>query len=588
MTAYAAPLAELRFAIEEIAGLPELARLPAFADATPDLVETVLAEAGKLAAGVLDPLNQPGDREGCRLENGVVVLPGGFAEAYRTFAAGGWNAVPFDPAFGGQGLPWSLQTALHEMWAAANLSFSLCPMLTQGVIELLQAHGSPAQKAAYLPKLIEGRWAGTMNLTEPQAGSDLGALKTRARREGERYRITGQKIFITYGEHELAENIVHMVLARLEDAPPGVRGISLFLVPKLLPGEGGPARNDLRCVALERKLGIHASPTCVMAYGDDDGAVGELVGEANRGLEYMFTMMNNARLGVGIQGIAVADRAYQRAVAYARGRIQSRAAGAREPAPVPIIRHPDVRRMLMTMRALTEAARALAFQAAGALDRARHAADPAERARQQARVDLLIPVVKAWSTDIGVEVASLGIQVHGGMGFIEEPGAAQHLRDARITPIYEGTNGIQANDLVGRKLARDGGAAMRDYLVELKREAAAAPADLTPRLAAGIAALERAADHLVRTYPEAVETALAGATPFLRLLGTVAGGVLLARSAGIVAARRAAGAGDADFLAAKEATARFYADNILPLAGGLAEVVTAGGPSTLALDEDAF
>jgi alkylation response protein AidB-like acyl-CoA dehydrogenase len=588
MTAYAAPLAELRFALDEIAGLPELAALPAFAEATPDLVGSVLEEAGKLAAGALAPLNQTGDREGCRLENGQVVLPEGFAEAYRTFTEGGWNAVPFDPEFGGQGLPWSLQVALQEMWASANLSFSLCPLLTQGVIELLQSHGSAAQKAAYLPALIEGRWSGTMNLTEPQAGTDLGMLKTRARRDGDRFRITGQKIFITYGEHEIAENIVHLVLARLEDAPPGVRGISLFLVPKLLPGEGGPVRNDLRCVALERKLGIHASPTCVMAYGDDGGAVGELVGEANRGLEYMFTMMNNARLGVGIQGIAIAERATQGAVAYARARIQSRAAGARDTAPVPIIRHPDVRRMLMTMRALTEAARALAFQAAGALDRAKHAADPAERARQQARVDLLIPVVKAWSTDIGVEVASLGIQVHGGMGFIEQSGAAQHYRDARITPIYEGTNGIQANDLLGRKLARDGGAAFRTYVEELRRDAAAAPAELAPRLEAGIAALERAAASLLQAWPSSVETALAGATPFLRLFGTVAGGVLLASSAATAAARQADGKTSASFAAAKAATARFYAANILPLASGLAEIVTGGGDSTLSLAEDAF
>jgi alkylation response protein AidB-like acyl-CoA dehydrogenase len=588
MTAYAAPIAELRFAMDEIAGLPGLARLPAFAEATPDLVDSVLEEAGKLATGVLDPLNESGDRQGVRLENGVVVAPDGFAEAYRTFTQGGWNAVPFDPAHGGQGLPWSLQVALQEMWAASNLSFSLCPLLTQGAIELLQSHGSPAQQATYLPALIEGRWSGTMNLTEPQAGSDLGALKARARRDGDQYRITGQKIFITWGEHDLAENIVHMVLARLEDAPPGVKGISLFLVPKLLPGEGGPRRNDLRCVALERKLGIHASPTCVMAYGDQGGAVGELVGEAGRGLEYMFTMMNNARLGVGIEGVALAERAYQRAVAYARGRVQSRAAGGRDPSPVPIIRHPDVRRMLLTMRALTEAARALAFQAAGALDRARQGGDAAELARQQARVDLLIPVVKAWSTDIGVEVASLGIQVHGGMGFIEQSGAAQHYRDARITPIYEGTNGIQANDLLGRKLARDGGAAFRAYVETLRRDAAAAPADLQPRLEAGIAALERAAAYLLQTWPSSVETALAGAAPFLRLFGTVAGGVLLARSAATAAARHADGKTSASFAAAKAATARFYAANILPLAGGLAEIVTGGGDSTLSLAEDAF
>src|SRR5437763_2760630 len=458
MSDYLAPLADMRFTLREISGLADVATLPSCEQAAPDLVDQVLDQAAKVAGDVIAPLNAVGDRERSRLENGVVRTPTGFADAYRSYVEGGWNSLPFDPAHGGQGLPQVVSTAVLEIWSSANMSFSLCPLLNIGAVELLQAHGSPEQKRLYLEKMISGEWTGTMNLTEPQAGSDVGALRTRAVKKGDHYEITGQKIFITYGDHDMAANIVHMVLARLPDAPAGTRGISLFLVPKRLVNPDGSlgAHNDLRCVSLEHKLGIHGSPTCVMAYGDRGGAAGYLVGEPNRGIECMFTMMNNARLNVGLQGVAIAERAYQQARDFARQRVQGRPAGVKAEGPLPIIHHPDVRRMLLDMRASTEAARALTYYVAAGIDRARHHPDADERARQQRRVDLLIPVVKAWCTDLGAEVASTGVQVHGGMGYVEETGAAQHLRDARIAPIYEGTNGIQANDLVARKLARDG------------------------------------------------------------------------------------------------------------------------------------
>ena len=431
---YTAPVADLQFVLEELAGISEIASLPGYGDVTPDLVRSVLDEAAKVASGVIAPLNRVGDRQGSRLDNGVVRTPDGFREAYAKFTAGGWNAVAFDPAHGGQGLPWALALAVQEMVTSACMSFSLCPLLTQGAVELLTAHGSAAQKQRYLSKLVSGEWTGTMNLTEPQAGSDVGALRTRAVRDGDHYRITGQKIFITYGEHDLAENIVHMVLARTPGAPLGVRGVSLFIVPKYrVRPDGTPGeRNDLRCVSLEDKLGIHGSPTAVMAYGDNEGAVGELVGEENRGIEYMFTMMNNARLSVGVEGLAIGERAYQQARDYAKGRVQGRAGDGPDATPVPIIRHPDVRRMLMTMRAQIEAMRALVAFTAGSLDRAKRHPDAAERARHQAVVDLLTPVVKAWCTDTGCAIASTAIQVHGGLGFIEATGVAQHYRDARI------------------------------------------------------------------------------------------------------------------------------------------------------------
>ncbi len=577
---YTAPITELRFALDAIADLPGIARLPGYEEATPDLATAILEEAGRLAGEVMAPLNHPGDREGSAFENGVVRTPDGFPEAYRQFVEGGWNALPFDPDFGGQGLPWSLATAVQEMWQAANLSFGLCPLLTAGAVELLQAHGSDQQKMDYLAKLISGEWTGTMNLTEPQAGSDVGALKTRAVRNGDHYLITGQKIYITWGEHDCADNIVHMVLARLPDAPQGTRGISLFLVPKYIVNEDGSLgpRNDLRCVSLEHKLGIKASPTAVMSYGDSGGAVGYLIGAENQGMACMFTMMNNARLAVGLQGVAIAERAYQQARAYAFERVQSRAIdGGRgsKGDSVAIVRHPDVRRMLATMKARTAAARSLTYWAAAALDRSKKEPDAEDRAAAQARLDLLIPIVKSWCTDVACEVASLGVQVHGGMGFIEETGAAQHYRDARILPIYEGTNGIQALDLLGRKLLRDKGAAMTQLIQELR---AGLPQDeaLRQPLAEAIAELDKATAWLLENGAKDIVQGAAGATPYLNLCGTVLGAWLLAR---------AAAAGDD---AARTKTARFYAENLLGESAGLARAVTEGAASTLAFADDDF
>jgi alkylation response protein AidB-like acyl-CoA dehydrogenase len=583
MSDYNAPVTDILFTMKAIAGLDALTALPGYADATADTVQAILEEASKFAGEVLAPLNAVGDREGCTLENGVVRTPTGSKEAYRGFAEAGWNAVAFDPDYGGQGMPWVLTSALQEIWNSADMAFSLCPLLTQGAIEALQYVGTPEQKQTYLPKMISGQWTGTMNLTEPQAGSDLGAIRTRAEPAGEDgvYRLKGQKIFITYGEHDLTENIVHFVLARLPDAPAGSKGISLFIVPKFLPNaDGTPGkRNDLHVVSLEHKLGIHASPTCVMAYGDNEGAIGYRVGEPHRGLEYMCIMMNNARLAVGIQGLAIAERAYQHAVAYARQRVQGAPVDGSKGAP--ILHHPDVRRNLLTMRALTEGMRALVLYCAGALDRAKRHPDKAERARNQALTDLLIPIVKAWCTDQGVRVASIGVQVHGGVGFIEETGAAQYYRDARIAPIYEGTNGIQAMDLIGRKLLRDEGKAMRALLAEMTasvgelKEARAA-------IESGIKILEHATGSVLAGGKRDANQALAVATPYLSVCGTVMAGWLLARSAAH------ANGTDPAFTQAKQATAAFFAANILPDADAEAALVTGGAASTLAFPVDAF
>jgi alkylation response protein AidB-like acyl-CoA dehydrogenase len=594
---YTAPVADLLFALEELAGIEEIAALPGYGDVTPDLVRTVLDEAGKFASGVIAPLNRVGDQQGSRLENGIVRTPDGFRDAYAKFVAGGWNAIPFDPEHGGQGLPWSLTMAVQEMVTSACMSFSLCPLLTQGAVELLTAHGSAAQKQTYLPKLVSGEWTGTMNLTEPQAGSDVGALRTRAVRDGDHYRITGQKIFITYGEHDWTENIVHMVLARTPDAPPGVKGISLFIVAKYLPrADGTPGeRNDLRCVSLEEKLGIHASPTAVMAYGDNGGAIGELVGEENRGIEYMFTMMNNARLSVGVEGPAIAERAYQQARDYAKARIQGRSADGSDPAAVPIIGHPDVRRMLMTMRAQIEAMRAMVAFTAGSLDRAKRHPDAAERARHQEVVDLLTPVVKAWCTDTGCDVASTAIQVHGGLGFIEATGVAQHFRDVRIAPIYEGTNGIQAMDLVARKLMRDRGTSVRALigtmqtsLAQLTGSGAGDLQTIAAQTAGGIRHLARATDWLIDTAMTNKSAGLAAATPYLALFGTTFGAWLLARSALAAYRRQAADRTGSGHLGAKQRVARFYAASILPQAEALAKAVIGGSDPALSLAEDQF
>jgi alkylation response protein AidB-like acyl-CoA dehydrogenase len=592
---YTAPLRDMIFTLQEIAGIAEIATLPGYTDATPDLVQSILEEAGKFAAGVLAPLNRTSDEQGSQLENGVVRTPDGFRDAYAKFVAAGWNSLQFDPAHGGQGLPWAVAAMIQEMVTSACMSFSLCPLLTQGAVELLASHGSAAQKRTYLTKLVSGEWSGTMNLTEPQAGSDVGALRARAARDGRHYRISGQKIFITFGEHDMAENIVHMVLARTPDAPPGVKGISLFIVPKFLVGPDGALgeRNDLRCVALEHKLGIRGSPTAVMAYGDDTGAIGELVGEENRGIEYMFTMMNTARLSVGIEGLAIAERAYQQARDYARTRIQGRAVEGNDASSAPIIRHPDVRRMLMTMRAQIEAMRALIAFVAGAIDRAKRHPDAVQRGRNQSLVDLLTPVVKAWCTDTGCAVTSTAVQIHGGLGFIESTGAAQHFRDARIAPIYEGTNGIQAIDLVSRKLARDGGVGMRELIGAMKTTFEATNSGtegqfVVARLGEAIGQLAVATDWLVAAVKRDKLAALAVASPYLALVGTVAGGWLLAKSA-VAARRRQADAAEyGDHLAARERVAEFYAANLLQQAGGLSAVVLSGGVSTLALAEDQF
>ncbi|CAO3413779.1 acyl-CoA dehydrogenase [Azospirillum doebereinerae] len=599
MSSYSAPVEDLRFVLNEVVGLDAVAALPHCESAAPDLVDAILEEAGKFASGVLAPLNPVGDKEGSKLENGVVRTPTGWKEAYGQFTEAGWNSLPFEPEYGGQGLPWTVAFAVNEMWQSANLSFGLCPLLTQGAVDLLTEHASAEQKAVYLSKMISGEWNGTMNLTEPQAGSDLAAVRTRAvRAEDGTYRITGQKIFITYGEHDLTENIVHLVLARLPDAPAGIKGISLFIVPKFLPNADGTpgARNDLRCASLEHKLGIMASPTAVMAYGDDGGATGFLVGQENRGIEYMFTMMNNARLGVGIQGVAVAERAYQQARDYAKSRVQSKDVADGKGSAVAIIKHPDVRRMLLDMRAKTEAARALALYAGTQLDVSRHHEDPATRAAAAARVDVLTPIVKAWSTDIGCDVASTGVQIHGGMGFIEETGAAQHYRDARITPIYEGTNGIHANDLTFRKTGRDKGAAAKAFIAEMRATAAAletAPGDdlavIRTELTAGLDALDKAVDWIVATQAEGDSRgAAAGAVAYLKLWGNVAGGWMLARSAvKAMEGLRRPGA-NASFLETKLIVARFYAEQILATSPALLPTIASARNTVMALGDDQF
>ena len=579
---YTAPLADMRFALREVAGMQQIAALPGYEHATDDTIDAVLEEAAKLAGNGLAPLNRDGDKVGAKLENGVVRTAPGFAGIYKEFVEGGWNSLPFDPEFGGQGMPWLLAATVQEMWQAANMGFGLVLLLNQGAIDAIHHHGSADQKSTFLPKMISGEWTGTMNLTEPQAGSDLAQLKSRAVKKDGHYLVTGQKIFITYGEHDMADNIVHLVLARTPDAPAGVRGISLFIVPKfLVDADGKPGkRNDLRCVSLEHKLGIHASPTCVMSFGDDGGAVGYLVGEEGRGLSYMFTMMNNARLSVGIQGLAIAERAYQQAAAFAKQRVQSKDDGSDKPQPVSIIHHADVRRMLMTMRAQIEAMRALGYYTAAGIDGALKHADRGAAKKIQDRVDLLIPIVKAWFTDLGNEIASTGVQIHGGMGFIEETGAAQHYRDARIAPIYEGTNGIQAIDLVARKLPMAGGAVVRSYFDELRRTVAHVKAANDPafgttgaRLSDAVESLDRATTWLLGKLDGSPDAALAGATPYLRLFASAAGGCMLAEDA--LAGIRL---DDAE-APARIALARFFAENIAVQAGGLETTITEGGDS---------
>jgi alkylation response protein AidB-like acyl-CoA dehydrogenase len=593
MSAYTAPLKDMRFVLNELAGLGEVAKLPGYGEATPETVDAILEEAGKFAAEVLDPLNWTGDQEGSNWHDGKVTTPKGFKEAYRQYTEAGWPALPFEEQWGGQGLPKLVATAVEEMLTSANMSFSLCPLLTQGAIHALQLAGSDALKRTYVEKMVAGRWTGTMNLTEPQAGSDLALVRTRAVPKGDHYLISGQKIFITYGEHDLAENIVHLVLARTPDAPEGVKGISLFVVPKFLPkADGAPGeRNRAKCASIEHKLGIHASPTAVMVFED---AVGYLVGEVNKGLAYMFVMMNAARFSVGLEGVSIAERAFQRALAYAKDRLQGKdlVQGGKT---VPIIRHPDVRRMLMLMKSQTEAARALAYVVASAMDAMHRHPDADTRKKNQAFVDLMIPVVKGWSTETGIEVASLGVQVHGGMGFIEETGAAQHLRDARITTIYEGTTGIQAADLVGRKIAREGGVTVKGWIALLQAFDAELAKSKSPdiivlrqRLAAGAQAVQESVDFILATAGKDPNAAFAGAVPFLELMGIVAGGWQMARAALISERKVAAREGDASFYAAKIATARFFADHVLSKAPGLAATVSQGAAAVMALSDEQF
>jgi acyl-CoA dehydrogenase len=598
--AYRAPVEDIAFTLKHAAGFAQARAEGLYEDLGDDVLDAVLGEAGRFASEVLAPLNGPGDRFGTPFRDGEVTMPPGWKEAYRDWAAAGWNGLASPAEWGGQALPRALNAACIEMWNSASMAFGIGPVLTMAAIDSLAAFGSEALRQAYLPKLISGEWMGTMQLTEPQAGSDVGALRTRAMRAADgSYRITGAKIFITYGEHDLTDNIIHFVLARVAGAPDGTKGLSLFLIPKFLVGPDGNlgTRNDLRANRIEHKLGIHASPTCHMVYGDHGNCVGYLIGEENRGMACMFTMMNEARLAVGLQGVGIAETATQQAVAYARERRQGRpfqgyappAAGAAAAAgPVPIIVHVDVRRMLVTMRALTRAARAICLATAVALDRSRLAADPAARQAAHERAALLTPVAKAFSTDIGTEVASLGIQVHGGMGYIEETGAAQFYRDARIAQIYEGTNGIQAIDLVTRKIPLSGGAAVRACVDELRETIDAVKAANDPafgataeRLAEAVDGLARSTDWMLDALATRPEAALAGATAYLRLFATAAGGAMLAAEA--LAAARHAGDNGAD-KSGRTAIARFFAENLAAQAPALARVVTEGADAVLAAD----
>jgi alkylation response protein AidB-like acyl-CoA dehydrogenase len=562
----------MRFLPEDVIGLDQLPEHSELGKLDGEMVESVLTPAAKLASEVLAPLNFSGDRDGTVLKDGQVTTAKGFKQAYAQYRDGGWNAVPFGADYGGQGLPWLIAFPLQEMWQGANMSFGLCPLLNQGAIEAIHAHGSEAQKEEYLEKLISGAWTGTMNLTEPQAGSDLSAIRTKAEPDGDHYKIFGQKIYITYGEHDFAENIIHLVLARLPEAPEGVKGISLFIVPKVLK-DG--TRNDVFCTGIEHKLGIHASPTCTMQFGDKDGAVGYLVGEENQGLKYMFTMMNNARLSVGLQGVAIAERSYQHAVAYARERVQGTALTDKTKS-VAIIEHPDVKRMLLSMRAQIEAMRALTYEAALHLDLAEAGDGPA-----QAKADLLTPIVKACGTDMSLEVTSIGVQVHGGMGFVEETGAAQYYRDARILPIYEGTNGIQAADLVFRKIIRDEGKAVTAYLGELmviinELEDLA----MKQSLQGALKSLMAATTWILENAPQEPDQIAAVSVPYCRCFGIVAGGVMMLRSATIAEEKLKSG-GDKEFYTQKRNTAKFYNTHILPQAKGYSQTVMEGAQSVL-------
>ena len=597
MVSYKAPLKDMLFVMNELAGLSTINVLPGCEDATADTVEAVLEENAKFCGNVVAPLNHPSDKDPSFWRDGEVTTAKGFKEAFKSFAEAGWQGVQHPTEFGGQGLPKLVATPCIEMLNAASISFALVALLSDGAIEALLTAGSDAQKAIYLEPLISGKWTGTMNLTEPQAGSDLAAVRTRAVPQGDgTYKVFGTKIYITYGEHDMAENIVHLVLARTPDAPAGVKGISLFIVPKFMVNADGTvgARNDAHCVSIEHKLGIKASPTAVLQFGDHGGAIGTLVGEENRGLEYMFIMMNAARFGVGMQGIGLADRAYQQAVAFAKDRVQSRDL-AGSSGPVSIIHHPDVRRMLMSMRSQVEAARALAYVGAGISDLAHHHPDAEVRKANLAVYEYLVPIIKGWSTEMSQDVTRDGVQVHGGMGFIEETGAAQHYRDSKILTIYEGTTAIQANDLVGRKTVRDGGAVAKGIIAQVRAteaQLAEAVGDdfkaIHRALVEGSTALEAVVEYVAGNMKTDIKGVFAGSVLYLKLAGIVLGGWTMARAALVAKQKLDAGDGDASFYSAKIATARFFADHILSQASGLRTAIVEGSAGVLALNEEQF
>ena len=594
---YRAPIKDMLFNMQELAGLPALTNIPAFADFGIDTAQAVLEECAKLTEDVIAPLNWEGDKNPSYWKDGQVFTTPGFKQAFRQFAEGGWQGLQHPVEFGGQGLPKTIGAACGEMLNSANMSFALCPLLTDGAIEALLTAGSDAQRGTFLPKLIDGSWTGTMNLTEPQAGSDLAMVRTRAEPQADgTYKIFGTKIYITYGEHDMAENIIHLVLARVAGAPEGVKGISLFIVPKFVIQADGSLgeRNDAHCVSIEHKLGIKASPTAVLQFGDHGGAVGQLIGQENRGLEYMFIMMNAARFGVGVQGVAIAERSYQKAVSFARDRVQSRPVDSSVAGSAAIIHHPDVRRMLMTMRALTEGCRAMSSVAAAAFDAAHHHPD-AETARQnQAFYEFLVPLIKGYSTEMSLEVTNLGVQVHGGMGFIEETGAAQYYRDAKILTIYEGTTAIQANDLVGRKTSRDGGQLARSIGAQIEateallaqRQTADGRATLKRLTLARLAYLD-VVDFIAKQARSNPNAAFSGSVPYLMLAGNLVAGWQMARALLVAEDSLAAGV-DVAFMTAKIATARFYAEHILARAGGLRDAIVEGADSVTALALDAF
>ena len=588
---YTAPVKDIAFALNHIVGLADIAKLEGFEDASPDLIEAVLEESAKFTGDVLAPLNWIGDQQGCQCDDGVVTTPDGWKEAYSQFIENGWGSLSFSPEFGGQGMPLIVAAAVQEMWHSANMSFGLCPLLTQGAVDAIEHHASDELKQRYLPKMVEGVWSGTMNLTEPQAGSDLAAVRSKAEPSGDHYLISGQKIYITYGEHDLTENIIHLVLARLPDAPPGVKGISLFVVPKFLINDDGSLgeRNDVRCVSLEHKLGIHASPTCVMSYGDNGGAIGYLVGKEHHGLAYMFTMMNQARHAVGVEGYGIAERSYQQALSYARERKQGKTMLGKSEDDQGIINHPDVRRILMTMRSTIEAMRGLGLECAAAFDQAKRHEDSDVRERMRRRGELLTPLVKGWSTEMGVELCSLGVQVHGGMGFIEETGAAQYLRDARITPIYEGTTAIQANDLIGRKTSRDGGQGMSELMSDMRAtDAALAATDhpdiqaISKRMQAAITAAEASTAWLLGQNDATLPSATS--VEYLMMQGRLAGGWMMARSALAAVTLKKEDGADHAYLDAKLTLARYFAERMLPLVESAHTIIVDSAETTIAID----